>query len=363
MKIIFLANLAHGSTSMQRMKALQRLGHSVIPLDTKYTGHWISRYLQHQINRIDYHLTDWRIDPWRVNSRLLTLLDREQDYQALWLERALMVRPATLKKIAQRWPHLVIAGYSPDDQMNPANHSRIYLKSIPLYDVLFTNKTFNVSDLYDIGARSVVFVKNGFDPDTHRPVPLTSEERERFGAQVSFVGTFERERAEYLRIIAEMKICTIKVWGNDWNKMKNPGALKSCIQGIAVYGDDYARVICASNINLCFLRKANRDQVTTRSVEIPACGGFMLAERTDEHLALFAEDREAAYFVFVEEMNAKVKYYLEHPKKRHEIAKAGRQRCLNAGYSNLELMKGMVEILQDEANRKNGSSVKTLNLN
>ena len=90
------------------------------------------------------------------------------------------------------------------------------------------------------------------------------------------------------------------------------------------------------------LIKQNRDLQTTRTFEIPACGAFMLAERTDEHLRLFEEGKEAAYFGSEGELLDKVRYYLDHEGERKTIAAAGRKRCLDSGYSHHDRLKYML---------------------
>jgi spore maturation protein CgeB len=200
---------------------------------------------------------------------------------------------------------------------------------LDLYDAFLTTKSYNVPELRAAGCQRIIFLPNAFDPDTHRP--MAGEHRtQQFSAPVSFVGTFEPARAASLRKLAEAGI-PIRIWGSFWKRWGRPpeGVI---VEGRDVIGKDYARVISESDINLCFLRKLNRDLQTTRSVEIPAVGGFMLAERTDEHRELFEEGIEAEFFGSDEELIDKCRYYLAHPDLRTRIAKAGRVRCVNSGY-------------------------------
>lgn len=114
------------------------------------------------------------------------------------------------------------------------------------------------------------------------------------------------------------------------------------IKGEHLYGEDYAKAINATKINLCFLRKINRDEITSRSVEIPACGGFMLGERTKRHLETFKDGEEAVFFGDDNELYAAIVKYLADDKSREKIAKAGRKRCLEGGLSHREQLTRML---------------------
>jgi spore maturation protein CgeB len=67
---------------------------------------------------------------------------------------------------------------------------------------------------------------------------------------------------------------------------------------------------------------------TSRTFEIPACGGFMLHERTDEVLNFFEEGAEIACFSDEVELVDKVRYYLTHESEREKMRRAAHERCV-----------------------------------
>jgi spore maturation protein CgeB len=178
----------------------------------------------------------------------------------------------------------------------------------------------------------VLAIDNAYDPATHRPVELTEADRARYGTDVGFVGGYEQERAAQLLRLAREGF-RVKLWGYAWERLRErPAGLD--VTNRWLDDAEYPKSVAATKINLGFLRKVNRDLQTTRSVEIPAAGGFLLAERTAEHERLFAEGREAEFFATTDELVAKCRYYLEHDDERLRIAGAGRRRCIEGGYSN-----------------------------
>ena len=143
----------------------------------------------------------------------------------------------------------------------------------------------------------------GFDPTVHYPRKITAVEREKYGGDVGFIGSYEQDRAEKILALAESGI-NIRIWSSSKRWPKHP---KIQHEERGLYEKKYSVGLSSFKIVLSFLRQKNRDQHTSRSIEIPACGAFMLGERTNEHLQLFEEGKEAAALLRVSRLLHKAK--------------------------------------------------------
>jgi spore maturation protein CgeB len=346
LRILFVADLNAYSRGLGRLRALHDL--EVQATDLSHTAMGGSESGFAKISFLDRVL--WKLgiekDKTRINRSLLDAAKVSAPH-IVWIEKGNMIRPSTLKRLRRIAPDARLASYSEDDMFLAHNRTRAYVAGLPHYDYVFTTKAPNVdaSELPSLGARRVIAVDKAYDPHMHCPVAVSEADIRRYGADVGFVGTYEEARARSLAYLAANGI-EVRVWGNGWEAWNDrpPGLM---IEGRAVVNTEreqaYTKSLCATRINLGFLRKLNRDTQTDRTMEIPACGAFMLAERSDDHLRLFEEGREAAFFASDDELLEKVRYYLAHEDERAAIARAGRQKCLDAGYSETDRMRLMID--------------------
>ena len=339
MNILFIGPLSPFGRTYQRKRALEELGYSVTAHSSPPEG-----LSYGDIPSLSYRVlckVGFEPDLTRANKAILRKL-QNQHFDILWIEKGNAIWPRTLRAVKDVSPTTQILSYTEDDMFAPHNRSVFYTRGLKHYDVVFTTKSYNCTpnELPSLGAKRVIFVDKAFDIHAHRPIPVSLNDVEALGGDVGFIGSYERERAESMLYLAKNGI-SVRVWGYGWSKLAgyHPNLL---IENRPLLGDDYAKGLCATRINLCFLRKMNRDLQTDRTMEIPACGAYMLAERTGEHLRLFEEGKEAAYFGSNEELLEKVRYYLDHEGERRGIASAGRKRCLDSGYSHHERLKYML---------------------
>ncbi len=342
-RVVFVGELSPNARSLQRMRAMRGMGYEVFGVSTAPRDFvpGISRKPS-LWDRLRYRL-GYPTDAVNLNEEVIEAVHAHSP-ELLWVEKALVLKRSTLLQCKKLRPTMRIGFCSEDDMFARHNQSAYFRAAISVFDIVFTTKSYNCGrgELLSLGARQVVFVDNAYDPDLHRPIVVTDEERARIGGDVGFVGTFERSRAEQMLVLVKAGI-QVRVWGNGWGNWAGKHSLLR-IENRPLYGDEYVKAVCATRINLCFLRKLNRDLQTSRSVEIPACGGFMLAERTGEHRRLFEENKEAVYFDIgnPRELVEKAAYYLGHDDQRQTIAHAGRRRCLEGHYSHYDRLSFML---------------------
>ncbi len=345
LSILFVGDMGRSSRAAMLARALSELGHAVRAVGSEPNDPSGERHYPADL--------PWRVcakfglppDRAGVNAALVSALD-ERSYDVLWVSKSLALRTQTLLRARRTQPKMQLVFHSEDDMFARHNQSLWFRRSLPLYDVVFTHKSYNADpgELPALGARRVVMVDKCFDRHLHRPVATTPEDRAALGSPVGFAGTFERERAQSMLALAEAGV-GVRVWGNGWSAWRGRHPLLA-VEGCDLAVERYVRAISATDVNLGFLRVQNRDLQTDRSVEIPACGGFLLAQRTDEHRRLFEEGAEAEFFGSQDELLAKVRHYLAHPDERRRIAAAGRARCL-AGYAFHDRLRDLLRIVRE----------------
>ena len=193
-----------------------------------------------------------------------------------------------------------------------------------------------------------MFLPHGYDPEVHHPWELDERDLNQYQHDVGLIATHTPAKEELLEQLVTLRSdLDLQIWGNLWLENCRSRKLQKFIQGAPLNGTSYAKALRSFRINLAVMSgivsgASSGDETTTRTYEIPACGGFMLHERTDEVLELFEEGKEVACFASAAELATKIEYYLEHPEERAAIADAGYSRCVPAySYDNR-----MAEILR-----------------
>jgi spore maturation protein CgeB len=270
-------------------------------------------------------------------NRDLVRFARESDYDLVWVSKGVWIYPQTVRELKKNKRCLIIH-YTPDPQIL-YHRTRHFIKSIPFYDVHITSKLWEL-DLYKkYGAKKVVSIPQGISLEVLRPYNVSGKEYNHLSSDVCFVGHCERHY-EFLIQKAYDTGADIAVWGPIWEKrFFFPFWLKRVFRGPGIWYQDYAKAICCAKIGLGLLSKLVPETATTRTFEIPACGTFLLAERTDEHLQYFTEGEEAEFFGCFEEMQDKIRYYLKNDELRRKIAGRGRERCIKSSYDNISRMR------------------------
>ena len=250
------------------------------------------------------------------------------------------IAPASLAAIKAATSATTV-NYATDDPFNKRIGTRNLVESIPSYDLYACTKRAIMDDVSRAGCNDVRYIRFGYKPSAHFfDPPRSAQELRSFGADVAFVGEGDADRLPFITSLVEaVPNLNLALYGGLWNLRSST---RPYFRG-GVHGREFRMALGGAKIAVNLVRRENRDDHVMRTFEGPACGAFMLNERTDDHLDLFREDHEAAYFSSAEELVDKVQYYLAHDAERERIRQAGHVRTLTAGHSYRHRLEEIIE--------------------
>jgi len=229
--------------------------------------------------------------------------------------------------------------YLTDDPWNPAHRSAWFLNALPLYDHVFSTKSANLEDLRRQGVREVSYLPFAYAPEKHFPEPPTTlEEKSRFSSDILFFGGADQDRIPYMAAIIQADF-HLALYGGYWKRFR---ATRAHAKGQADFST-LRKAVSGAKVNLCLVRRANRDGNSMRTFEIPAMGGCMLLEDTREHRELFGDEAKAVvYFRTLGEMIEKLRDLLGDDEKRRRLAEASHQLITQGKHAYIDRLQTML---------------------
>lgn len=345
MKILVVGDGHSAIHEVAVVGAFKQLGHQVdsffwqsyfatsIPLKNLWLRAQNKFLIGPTINRVNRHLVKKAVD---FGPNLI------------FIYRGTHITSRTLFKLKQSLPKCQLFGYNNDDPFatgHPPWLWRHFMKSVPIYDLIFAYRKHNLDEFIHLGARRTELLRSWFVPELNYPATLSDEDKTKFECDVVFIGHYENDgRLACLEEVVKAGY-KLRIFGPpyEWNDiLSNSDTLRHLSPVHLVWNEEYSKAISGAKIALCFFSKLNRDTYTRRCFEIPATGTMLLSEYSDDIATLYKIGVEADFFQSEVELVSKVKLYLGDDKLRCNVAKAGNLRVINDGHDIVSRMAKVI---------------------
>ncbi len=252
---------------------------------------------------------------------------------------------------------ILTINYLTDDPWNPAHRAGWFFDALPYYDCVFSARRANLEDLVRAGCRKVSYLPFAYDPQIHFPESLeTDTERDQFDGDILFFGGADRDRVPWISALIRAGFKVV-LYGGYWERYRETRGLTRGHADVTTL----RKAVAGAKVVLCLVRRANRDGHVMRSFEIPAMGGCMLTEDTDEHREIFGKEGEAVvYFRTIADMIEKLRWLLVHPIERERLARAAYDLVTKGHHTYRDRLTAMLELTRSDVPISQRSNVPAL---
>ncbi|MHB8632522.1 MAG: CgeB family protein [Thermoplasmatota archaeon] len=264
---------------------------------------------------------------WRMR-RLLQRAATAFRPDVIFFRRPLEFSSKFLRTLKQDTGAIMVA-YQNDDPYGPHANPvlwRRFRESVPEYDLILAFRELNRPEFLKAGAKRVEVLLPYYVEELHQPPAWRPGEKQAWSTDAVFVGHGEDDaRVDVFDALMRADL-TLRLHGSGFEAHARGRPHERLLPTQYLPLESYPRAIAGAGAALAFYSALNRDVMTTRIFEIPACGGLLVALRNETVARLLRPDREALFFSTPDEAVALVSQAKDHPDWAMELAAAGRRR-------------------------------------
>lgn len=193
------------------------------------------------------------------------------------------------------------------------NNIEVLLNTLKYYDAVFTFGKGIIPVYYQLGAKEVYWLPFAYDPEIHFVSKSAG-----YVYDCSYFGSWAKIQEYYISSIIDENY-KVGIFGPRWYKSKNKNVIKSWIQYAGI-GTGISTEVAKSRIVFNLIRAEHGCYHSMKTFELPACGAFIISNRSEEQLEFFPETA-VCYFDTLDELKEKVKFYRNKDDLRNKFIK------------------------------------------
>ena len=311
-------------------RAIVKLGHTCISFDDR------NFIFPGRLRQRAPFIQKWDLN--RINDKLIAAAFENSPDLCL-ISGGHRIFPGTILKIKERG--ILTALWTIDC---PLDFEPI-LEAAPFYDFVFCGGTEAQELLLQSGLGDTHWLPFACDPDLHKPVNVSKEERTKWGSSVTFVGSFYSNRQKVFESISDLDL---KIWGPGWNRLPKDSLLRPQARSAPLALHEWRNIYCSSPIVSVVHYRDNQipcHQASPKVYETLACKSFLLVDNQKDVQSLFEDKKHLVIFKDDKDFRSLVDYYLRHDEEREQIALSGYQE-IRQNHSYVHRIKKLLATLE-----------------
>jgi spore maturation protein CgeB len=215
-------------------------------------------------------------------------------------------------------------------------------------DYFFVGSTNAMIRHHERGNTGVRVLNFACDPEIHKDLQPTPEEKAKYRHDIVFVGSRYPEREKVLSSLSEYDV---GLWGPGWETAaKNNPIINKFYKGdhsdpkiwVKIYNS--AKIVLNINYGFESLPEIERNPGSNKLFEILACGGLQFVDYNKAITDIFTDGKQLVTYKDINDLKNKIRYYLDNEELGKKIAFEGRKEVL-AKHTYEQRMRDMLSVI------------------